>query len=73
MRDQGDWVRGLRSKKMTLRLWRRVRVAPGRGVNASRGDLSLSIGRRGAWGMSRCLLKLSKRSLRIEIYAASAI
>ena len=24
-------------------------------------------------GMSRCLLKLSKRSLRIEIYAASAI
>lgn len=24
-------------------------------------------------GMSRCLLKFSKRSLRIEIYAASAI
>jgi len=25
------------------------------------------------WGMSRCLLKFSKRSLRIDIYAASAI
>jgi hypothetical protein len=37
-RDPGDLgSAAYGSKKMTLRLWRRVRVAPGGGVNASSG------------------------------------
>jgi uncharacterized protein DUF4236 len=34
---------------MPLRLWRRFRIVPGLRVNLSKGDLSLSVGRRGAW------------------------
>jgi hypothetical protein len=34
---------------MSLRFWRRVRIAPGLRVNLSRSGASLSVGRRGAW------------------------
>ena len=34
---------------MTLRLFRRIRIAPGLRVNLSKSGASVSIGRRGAW------------------------
>ena len=34
---------------MTLRFFRRIRVAPGLRVNLSKSGASVSIGRRGAW------------------------
>jgi hypothetical protein len=34
---------------MTLRFWRRVRIVPGLCMNLSKGGVSLSVGRRGAW------------------------
>ena len=34
---------------MTLRFWRRIRIAPGLRVNLSKSGASVSIGRRGAW------------------------
>jgi Protein of unknown function (DUF4236) len=34
---------------MTLRFWRRVRLAPGLRLNLSKSGASVSVGRRGAW------------------------
>jgi hypothetical protein len=34
---------------MTIRFWRRVRIAPGLRVNLSKRGASVSVGRRGAW------------------------
>jgi hypothetical protein len=34
---------------MRLRLWRRVRIAPGLRLNLSKSGASVSVGRRGAW------------------------
>jgi hypothetical protein len=34
---------------MTLRFWRRIRIAPGLRVNLSKSGASVSIGRRGGW------------------------
>ena len=34
---------------MSIRFWRRIRIAPGLRVNLSKRGASISIGRRGAW------------------------
>jgi hypothetical protein len=34
---------------MSIRYWRRIRLAPGLRLNLSRGDVSASLGHRGLW------------------------